>query len=153
VNETRTTSTMNPDETAASPPAPQDVPEDQPRAEGRPDAAAPTTEDIANANAAKGAPATKDDDVKAAPLFDRHAATELHDQWDEIQAGFVDEPRSAVEKADALVADVMKRLAESFANERRSLEDQWSRGDDVSTEDLRIALRRYRSFFDRLLSM
>jgi hypothetical protein len=58
-----------------------------------------------------------------------------------------------VEQADMLVADVMKRLADSFAAERKSLEGQWARGDDVSTEDLRIALRRYRSFFDRLLSM
>jgi hypothetical protein len=70
-----------------------------------------------------------------------------------IQAGFVDEPRSAVEQADSLVAGTMKRLAEMFAEERSRLESQWDRGDDVSTEDLRIALRRYRSFFGRLLSM
>jgi hypothetical protein len=74
-------------------------------------------------------------------------------RWDSIQTGFVDEPRKSVEQADSLVADVMKRLAEVFAEERAKLEGQWSRGDDVSTEDLRIALRRYRSFFDRLLSM
>jgi hypothetical protein len=58
-----------------------------------------------------------------------------------------------VEQADALVAEVIKRLADSFAAERSKLEGQWGRGDDVSTEDLRIALRRYRSFFDRLLSV
>jgi len=74
-------------------------------------------------------------------------------RWDTIQTGFVDEPRQSVEQADSLVAGVMQRLAEVFADERGKLEDQWSRGDDVSTEDLRIALRRYRSFFDRLLSM
>jgi hypothetical protein len=74
-------------------------------------------------------------------------------RWDAIQTGFVDEPRGAVEQADSLVAEVMKRLAETFANERAKLEEQWSRGDDVSTEDLRIALQRYRSFFDRLLSL
>jgi len=74
-------------------------------------------------------------------------------RWDTIQTGFVDEPRQSVEQADSLVAEVMQRLAEVFANERSNLEDQWSRGNDVSTEDLRIALRRYRSFFDRLLSM
>ena len=73
--------------------------------------------------------------------------------WDSIQTGFVDEPRRSVEQADTLVAEVMKRLAETFANERANLEGQWSRGDDVSTEDLRVALQRYRSFFDRLLSM
>jgi hypothetical protein len=65
----------------------------------------------------------------------------------------VDEPRQAVERADGLVARVTKRLAEGFAGERGRLEEQWTRGGDVSTEDLRLALRRYRSFFDRLLSI
>jgi hypothetical protein len=74
-------------------------------------------------------------------------------RWDTVQTGFVDEPRQSVKQADSLVAEVMQRLAEVFADERGKLEEQWSRGDDVSTEDLRIALRRYRSFFDRLLSM
>ena len=73
-------------------------------------------------------------------------------RWDEIQAGFVDEPRDSVQKADALVAELMKTLAETFASERKKLEDQWSSGDDVSTEDLRVSLQRYRSFFHRLLS-
>jgi hypothetical protein len=73
-------------------------------------------------------------------------------RWDEIQAGFVDEPRDSVQKADALVAGLMKTLAETFAAERKKLEDQWSSGDDVSTEDLRVSLQRYRSFFHRLLS-
>jgi hypothetical protein len=65
----------------------------------------------------------------------------------------VDEPRKAVEQADGLVASAMKRLAEVFAEERSHLEQQWDRGDNVSTEDLRVALQRYRSFFDRLLSV
>ena len=73
-------------------------------------------------------------------------------RWEEIQVRFVDEPRGAVEDADALVATVMKRLAESFAQERERLESQWGRGEDISTEDLRVALQRYRSFFQRLLS-
>jgi hypothetical protein len=64
----------------------------------------------------------------------------------------VDEPRRTVEQADELVAQVMQRLAESFASERERLEGQWGRGEDVSTEDLRVALQRYRSFFQRLLS-
>ena len=72
--------------------------------------------------------------------------------WREIQIAFVDEPRDSVAKADALVADLMQRLATSFSDERQRLERQWDRGDDVSTEDLRVALTRYRSFFDRLLS-
>jgi len=73
-------------------------------------------------------------------------------RWEEIQVRFVDEPRGAVEDADALVATVMQRLAESFASERERLEAQWGRGEDISTEDLRISLQRYRSFFQRLLS-
>ncbi|HSC51893.1 MAG TPA: hypothetical protein VLD16_16640 [Gaiellaceae bacterium] len=73
-------------------------------------------------------------------------------RWQEIQTGFVDEPRESVAQADALVADLMQRLAASFSNAREGLEEQWDRGDDVSTEDLRVALKRYRAFFDRLLS-
>jgi hypothetical protein len=65
---------------------------------------------------------------------------------------FVDDPRDAVENADALVAELMQRLADGFARERERLEGQWSRGEDVSTEDLRVVLQRYRSFFRRLLS-
>ena len=74
-------------------------------------------------------------------------------RWSDIQAAFVDEPRRAVEQADGLVASAMKRLAEVFAEERSTLEQQWDRGDSVSTEDLRIALQRYRTFFQRLLSI
>ncbi len=74
-------------------------------------------------------------------------------RWDGIQTGFVDEPRKAVEEADALVAQMIKRLTEVFAEERTALEGQWDRGEQVSTEDLRLALRRYRSFFERLLAV
>jgi hypothetical protein len=77
----------------------------------------------------------------------------LRSRWDSVQTGFVDEPRHAVELADSLVAEMMQRLAQIFADERGKLESQWSRGDNVSTEDLRVALQRYRSFFDRLLSI
>jgi hypothetical protein len=84
-------------------------------------------------------------------LFDEAATSQLRSRWTEVQSGFVDDPQVAVKSADELVAEVMKQLADGFARERRGLEDQWSRGDDVSTEDLRIALQRYRSFFDRLL--
>jgi hypothetical protein len=87
------------------------------------------------------------------PLFPAQETGDLRGRWQDIQAGFVDEPRKAVEAADQLVASAMKRLAEIFAGERERLEGQWDRGDDVNTEDLRVALRRYRSFFDRLLSM
>jgi hypothetical protein len=73
-------------------------------------------------------------------------------RWKEIQAEFVDEPRSAVQEADALVADLMQRLARMFAAERDQLESRWSSGEGVSTEDLRQGLQRYRSFFERLLA-
>ena len=73
-------------------------------------------------------------------------------RWEEIQTRFVDDPRQAVEDADALVAGVMQRIAEGFAQARDGLEGQWSRGEDVGTEELRVALQRYRAFFRRLLS-
>lgn len=85
-------------------------------------------------------------------LFPDNELSELRARWDKAQIGFVDEPRAAVEQADSLVATVVKRIAEQFAAERSELEHQWDRGDNVSTEDLRQALRRYRSFFDRLLA-
>ena len=86
-------------------------------------------------------------------LFPEKEATDFHKRWTDIQTGFVDEPRRSVEQADGLVAEVIKRLANSFADERAKLEGQWGRGDNVSTEDLRISLRRYRAFFDRLLNV
>jgi hypothetical protein len=92
-------------------------------------------------------------DEQAAPLLSPDEAKDFRARWDAIQVGFVDEPRRAVEQADSLVAGAMKRLAEMFADERSKLEGQWDRGDNVSTEDLRLALRRYRSFFGRLLSV
>jgi hypothetical protein len=73
-------------------------------------------------------------------------------RWKEIQTRFVDEPRGAVEDADGLVARLMQQLADGFAQERERLEAQWGRGEDISTEDLRVALQRYRTFFQRLLS-
>jgi D-alanyl-D-alanine carboxypeptidase len=78
--------------------------------------------------------------------------TAFRGRWEDVQASFVDEPRKAVQAADRLVAEVTQRLAESFAQERSALEEQWDRGEDVSTEDLRVALQRYRSFFQRLLA-
>ena len=87
------------------------------------------------------------------PLFSNSEAKNLRARWDTIQVGFVDEPRRAVEQADALVAETMKRLAEIFAEERSTLEAQWDKNENVSTENLRLALRRYRSFFSRLLAI
>ncbi len=76
----------------------------------------------------------------------------LTSRWEAVQTAFVDEPRRSVTEADQLVADVMSRLADTFAQERSRLEALWDRGDEVSTEDLRVALQRYREFFQRLLT-
>jgi hypothetical protein len=92
-------------------------------------------------------------DKQVVPLFSSEEAKDFRGRWDAIQVNFVDEPRQVVEQADGLVALAMKRLAEMFAAERARLEGQWDRGDDVSTEDLRLALQRYRSFFGRILSV
>jgi hypothetical protein len=85
-------------------------------------------------------------------LLPQGDAESFRDRWETIQAEFVDEPRRSVQSADRLVADVMEKLASSFSEARAELESQWDRGDDVSTEDLRITLRRYRAFFERLLA-
>lgn len=89
---------------------------------------------------------------EASPLFPDDELHNFRARWDQVQTSFVDEPRQAVERADSLVANVVKRIAEQFSTERAQLEKQWDKGDNVSTEDLRQALRRYRSFFDRLLT-
>ena len=86
-------------------------------------------------------------------LFPSGDITRLRNQWTEIQAAFVDEPRSAVKRADSLVGDVLKSLSDTFAQERARLESQWDHEGDVTTEDFRVALRRYRTFFDRLLAI
>ncbi len=118
--------------------------------EARPEEAAPAG-DATVSPAAEVPPGEAEG--KPEPLLPADQSSDFRTRWETIQAGFVDDPRRVVEEADSLVAEVMKRLAESFADERASLEGQWDRGDQVDTEDLRIALQRYRSFFYRLLSM
>jgi glutathione S-transferase len=86
------------------------------------------------------------------PLLNRDQSDEFTQRWQEIQTSFVDRPQEAVKDADALVADLMQRITSRFATERERLEKHWAEGDDVSTEDLRVALTAYRSFFDKLLS-
>lgn len=95
-------------------------------------------------------PAT--DDTNPA-LFDPAAAKDFQGRWQTIQVAFVDEPKGAVEQADKLVEEVLSKLQASFSRERNELEHAWSGGDEASTEDLRQAIRRYRSFFNRLLSI
>lgn len=97
-------------------------------------------------------PKAEGDASELEPLLPAGDADGFRGRWESIQTAFVDSPREAVQDADGLVAELMQRLAQSFTEERESLEKQWSRGDDVSTEDLRVGLQRYRSFFERLLS-
>jgi len=85
-------------------------------------------------------------------LFSDFEINDLRSRWSTVQAGFVDSPRRSVEQADQLVAAVMQRISDGFAEERLTLERQWDRGDSISTEDLRVALQRYRVFFGRLLN-
>jgi hypothetical protein len=86
-------------------------------------------------------------------LLDKHQIEELRARWSTIQEGFIDEPRGAVKEADALVESAIKQISSAFTDQRGQLEQQWTRGDQISTEDLRLALQRYRAFFSRLLSI
>jgi hypothetical protein len=94
-----------------------------------------------------------EEEALATPLFEENQAQEFHALWQDVQAAFVDDPRNSVVKADDLVTRVIKSIEENFAAERLSMENQWNQGKDVSTEDLRLMLKRYRSFFDRLLTL
>ena len=113
---------------------------------------ATTAEFAADANR----PLTRDpgDDAPSPlePLLASDEVGTFRGRWHELQTAFVDEPRRVVETADALVAELMGRLAETFAAERSALEAQWQVGGEPSTEELRVALQRYRSFFERLLA-
>src|ERR1700720_2270080 len=111
-----------------------------------------STADLAGAPAATARPQNGQPESNA-PLFTTQDAQDFRSRWEKVQGGFVDEPRKSVEQADELVASAIKRLAEVFASEREKLEGEWDKNDNVSTEDLRVALRRYRSFFNRLLSV
>jgi hypothetical protein len=91
--------------------------------------------------------------VEQTALFERRELDDFNGRWSEIQASFVDEPRRAVEQADALVSDVITDIGDSFGKRRAQLEGQWDGGGEVSTEDLRQIFQRYRSFFSRLLGL
>ena len=98
-------------------------------------------------------PRTNREQQSIMPLFSGNESQALRSRWDNVQVSFVDEPKHSVEEADRLVSEAINSLSRSFAAEREKLEQQWHRGEDVSTEDLRVALRRYRSFFERLLAL
>lgn len=128
--------------------------EDEPASETRGPQVVPSGRTEEREASTEGTGSTRETETQGnAPLFPSSELDSLRTRWKEIQTAFVDEPRKAVEQADGLVASTMKRLAEVFADERSTLEKAWDRGDSVSTEDLRVALQRYRSFFDRLLSV
>jgi hypothetical protein len=123
-----------------------------------------STEQLANMQPAeRGEPAAsagparpgqaRDNGEQRAQLLEPGDRESMTTRWRDIQADFVDHPREAMQNADALVAGLMQQLAKTFADERAQLEAQWSRGDDVSTEDLRVSLQRYRAFFERLLAV
>lgn len=96
--------------------------------------------------------AARDQDrVSDEPLLRRSEREDFRQRWETIQTNFVDEPRRAVDQADELVTDTMQKIADNFSRQRAQLEDQWARGDEASTEDLRVSLQQYRTFFDRLL--
>jgi hypothetical protein len=114
----------------------------------------PDLASITAAPAAQAAPdaGTPDTATKAGHLLAADDAEAFRARWTDVQHGFVDAPRQAVEQADGLVAELMQHLAKTFTDERGRLEGQWDQGDDVSTEDLRTAFQRYRLFFERLLT-
>ncbi|MFC8715719.1 hypothetical protein ACFUCQ_38310 [Streptomyces sp. NPDC057197] len=147
-------------EGAADPSAARERPDSRPGAPdtGRTDAATgsamdePATGD-GRTDASAASTGTAADEGEAAPrLLTPEDEQGFRERWHEIQSQFVDDPREAVHTADALVADVMQTLAATFSRHKQELESQWSQGERVDTEDLRKALRHYRSFFNRLLS-
>jgi hypothetical protein len=106
--------------------------------------------------AGSGSPVAARDTSAAAPadaLFAQDDLSDLRSRWNEVQATFVDDPKDCVTKADGLVSDAVDQLTAGFSHARSRLEEQWAKGEEASTEDLRIALKRYREFFDRLLAV
>ena len=166
----RPTDTRPPDRAAAADVQRREPTDDEPGREGlpgdegsrattvaedrRPDQEPPTT--AVGTPAAQTAPDSRTAGTTApsttGPLLATEDAEGFRARWTDIQTGFVDAPRRAVEQADALVAELMQHLARTFADERGRLEGQWDRGDDVPTDHLRDAFQRYRSFFERLLA-
>lgn len=119
----------------------------QPPSDETDDVARPAEDDVARPAEDEGSRSPESN----APLLER--GDEWMGRWNEIQIRFVDEPRESIANADALVDEVMKQLAAAFAEERSRIEGEWSAGSEPSTEELRVALQRYRSFFNRLLAV
>lgn len=112
-----------------------------------------TTAELVESTKRDQMPVTEQPATGHVALFDEREIDDLRSRWQHIQGIFVDDPHASVEQADKLVATAIQRLAEIFAAEKSDLEAAWSRNNEISTEDMRQALRRYRSFFDRVLSV
>jgi hypothetical protein len=126
------------------------VEEQTTRSQGQQPASSP--QQAADRARAAGAVAAHEGSAATEPFVPAGEATELRSRWEDIQTGFVDDPRRAVEDANGLVDEVTRRVVDTFTRARADLEEQWSRGEDVTTEELRLVLQRYRAFFDTLLS-
>ena len=106
------------------------------------------------ADAAEAEPPRVDHESSTAEmLFAGDDVADLRSRWAGVQAAFVDNPKECVQKADHLVSDLVEHLTTGFAQARSRLEEQWSRGQEASTEGLRMTLMHYREFFDRLLAV
>ena len=125
--------------------------------EGTPPASEPTepaaSADPATAAAAPADPSAQSESSTEEVLFADDDLAELRARWAAVQASFVDDPKDCVQKADVLVSDLVEQLTSGFADARSHLEEQWARGEEASTEDLRVALMHYREFFQRLLAV
>ncbi|MGW8954881.1 hypothetical protein [Streptomyces sp. NPDC055709] len=145
----------HPRSTAATEPPPPAYPgEATPDTAGRAPEAAPEEPPEAAPEAASDLapePAPEPAATDGQPLIPTEAAEDYRDRWQEIQGTFVDDPKDSVRAADALVAEVIQSLAATFADNKQDLESQWSRGEEIETEGLRVALQRYRTFFNQLL--
>jgi hypothetical protein len=129
--------------------------QDQPRAEQgtvAPQATTGVAQTAAGGGTAAAVQTGEIDQAESGFLPDDRMGS-LRERWSDVQAGFVDDPRNAVQQAHGLVTELVDDLVQTFTRERTTLEQQWSAGGDADTEQLRIALQRYRSFFNRLLSM
>jgi hypothetical protein len=116
------------------------------------------TEAFDERDAGRGGELAQDDVDPASPgeefpaLLDDREAEAFLDRWRDVQVRFVDDPQGAVRDGDSLVAELMQSLAQRFSERKSGLEEQWNRGGEPETEQLRHALQEYRSFFNRLLS-
>jgi hypothetical protein len=145
------------DPAAAPTPPAQDAGLQRPQ-DGEPTAPVDSADPTAADPAAAPTPPAQDAGVQREPsaeelLFANDDLADLRSRWAAVQASFVDDPKDCVQKADVLVSDLVEQLTSGFANARSRLEEQWARGEQASTEDLRVALMHYREFFERLLAV